>query len=323
MATKRYAQNPALKKSPVIDALAKASADEAAARAFIEEWRWNGKPVCPHCGAEDTYRMTGESAERRGLHRCRGCKKQFTVRVGTIFEDSALPLHKWCRAIWEATKAKNGVSALELARTLQITHKSALFMLNRLRWAMAQGPDTPKLDGDVECDETFIGPRRPRIRGKKKGRRPGQPKQPVAACIERDGRVRTRLIPSVTSANVRGFLQDSVEPGSWLYTDEEKVYTIVGREFSGHCTVNHGRREYVRGDASTNAIENFFSRVKRSLTGTYHGVSREHLHRYMAQFEFAHNTRDLNDGQRVVELVKRIEGKRLTYRVCKDGEAAA
>ncbi len=158
MNKKPYIKNPALAKSPIVAALTKASADETAARAFLEEWRWGGKPVCPHCDHAETYRMTGKAANKRGLHRCHGCKRQFTVRVGTIFEDSALPLSKWCRALWEASKAKNGVSALELARTLQITHKSALFMLNRLRWAMAQGPATPpKLKGDVECDETYIG----------------------------------------------------------------------------------------------------------------------------------------------------------------------
>lgn len=131
-------KKPQLAKSPVIDELVKASADETAARAFIEKWRWDGEPYCPHCGDTDTYRMTGEKSEARGLHRCRGCKKQFTVKVGTIFEDSAMPLSKWCRAIHEASKAKNGVSALELARTLQITHKSALFMLNRSGGALRQ-----------------------------------------------------------------------------------------------------------------------------------------------------------------------------------------
>jgi transposase-like protein len=323
MATKRYTQNPALKKSPVIDALAKASADEGAARAFIEQWRWGDKPTCPHCGHDETYRMTGEAATKRGLHRCRGCKKQFTVRVGTIFEDSALPLHKWCRAIWEATKAKNGVSALELARTLQITHKSALFMLNRLRWAMAEGPDNrPKLTGDVECDETYIGGKpKPGAVGNKRGR--GTRKQPVAACVQRGGNVRTRIIPRVNAENVQAHVQAAVCESARLHTDKESSYKGLGSRFAGgHHVIDHGAREYGRGHVTTNSVEGFFSRVKRSLNGTYHAVSKEHLHRYMTQFEFAHNTRKLTDGARALELLRRADGKRLTYRTVTEGDAA-
>lgn len=313
MSKSRHIPNPALKKSPVVDQLQRASADEASARAFLEQWRWGDQPVCPHCGCVDTYRMTGEVAMSRGLHRCRGCKKQFTVRVGTVFEDSALPLHKWCRAIWEATKAKNGVSALELARTLQITHKSALFMLNRLRWAMAHGPDDPsKLRGQVECDETYVGGR-PRGGNNKRGR--GTRKQPVAACVERGGKVRTRVIARVNSANVQAMVRDMVCPSATLHTDKEASYKGLGGCFAGgHQTVDHGSGEYVRGDVTTNSVEGFFSRVKRSLNGTYHAVSKEHLHRYMSQFEFAHNTRRMNDGERAALLVSLTAGKRLTYR---------
>ena len=328
MSRKSPTRNPALAKSPVIAELTKASASETAARAFIEKWRWNGEPWCPHCGDTDTYRMTGKTAEKRGLHRCHGCKRQFTVKVGTIFEDSALPLHKWCRAIWEASKAKNGVSALELARTLQITHKSALFMLNRLRWAMAQGsPDGPrgKLTGDVECDETYVGGR-PRGRTKaKRGR--GTKKQPVAACVQRGGNVRTEVIACVNSHNVRSHVLDSVCPTARLHTDMESSYRGLGAAFEGgHHTVNHGAGEYVRyegdGFVTTNTAEAFFSRVKRSLNGTYHAVSREHLHRYMSQFEFAHNTRKMNDGDRAVLLLRMGKGQRLTYRESTEGQAA-
>jgi len=320
MSKRRYIQNPALKKSPIIADIAAASADEAAARAFIEKWRWDGEPVCPHCGDVDTYRMTGEVAERRGLHRCHGCKKQFTVRVGTIFEDSALPLSKWCRAIWEASKAKNGVSALELARTLQITHKSALFMLNRLRWAMAEGPERPaKLKGNVECDETYIGGK-PKGGNNKRGR--GTKKQPVAACVQRSGNVRTRIIPVVNSANVQAHVRDCVCQSATLHADKEHAYKRLSDHFAGgHHTVDHGRREYACDTVTTNSVEGFFSRVKRSLNGTYHAVSREHLHRYMSQFEFAHNTRELTDGDRAALLLQKTSGKRPTYREVK-GDAA-
>lgn len=313
MAKRKYVKNPALNKSPIVDAIAAASGDDAKARAFFEEWRWGGKVVCPHCDCGETYRMTGESAERRGLHRCHGCKKQFTVKVGTIFEDSAIPLTKWARAIWEASKAKNGVSALELSRTLQITHKSALFMLNRLRWAMAEGPNKPpKLKGDVECDETYIGGK-PKPGTGKRGH--GTKKQPVAACIQRGGDVRTRIIPKVNAANVQSFVAATVCPSSRLHTDEASAYHGIGQHFDGgHHTVKHGAREYARGDVTTNSAEGFFSRVKRSLHGTYHAVSKEHLHRYMTQFEFAHNTRKMTDGDRAALLLRKADGKRLTLR---------
>lgn len=320
MAKRKYVKNPALAKSPVVDQIAAASADEAKARAFFEHWRWGGKPVCPHCGCGETYRMTGEASERRGLLRCHGCKRQFTVKVGTIFEDSALPLTKWARAIWEASKAKNGVSALELSRTLQITHKSALFMLNRLRWAMAEGPEKPpKLRGDVECDETYIGGRPKPYTGK---RGHGTLKQPVAACIQRGGDVRTRVIPKVNAANVQSFVRESLDQSARLHTDESSVYSGMGKRFAGgHHTINHGEREYARGDVTTNSAEGFFSRVKRSLNGTYHAVSKEHLHRYMSQFEFAHNTRKLTDGDRAALLLRKADGKRLTLREVVDNAA--
>lgn len=318
MCKPRTTRNPALAKSPIVDELTQASADEGKARAFIERWRWGAEPCCPHCGDTDVYRMTGESAQQRGLLRCRGCKRQFTVRVGTVFEDSALPLHKWCRAIWEASKAKNGVSALELSRTLQITHKSALFVLNRLRWAMAEGPNRPaKLKGTIEADETYVGGK-PRHRGtaenpvNKRGR--GTRKQPVAAVLQRGGDVRTRVIPVVNAANVQALVIENVHPSARLMTDKESSYRGLDAAFKGgHHAVDHGAREYARGDVTTNSVEGFFARVKRSLNGTYHAVSREHLHRYMSQFEFAHNTRRMTDGDRAVALLRMADGKRLTY----------
>lgn len=313
MATKK----PQLEQSETVDALPLACVDENAARALIEHDRWGDCPCCPHCGDTKVYRMAGSAAEKRGLWRCHGCKKQFTVRVGSIFEDSKSPLRIWCRAMWEATSCKAGISALELSRKVQVSYKSALFMMHRIRHAMNPGPDTPKLSGTVEADETYVGGK-PRYRGSvenpinKRGR--GTTKQPVAAVLARGGDVRVRVIPVVNSHNLREMLRDHVDTSSRVMTDKESGYRGTDREFASHETVDHGRREYVRGDVTTNGVEGFFARVKRGLNGVYHSVSREHLHRYMDQFAYMHNARKLNDGERFSALVRGTSGKRLFYR---------
>lgn len=309
MATKK---RPELSKSATIDALPLACVDEKAARALIERDRWGNTPCCPHCGDTSVYRMTGASAEERGLWRCHGCKKQFTVRVGSIFEDSKIPLRHWCRAMWEATSSKNGVSALELSRKLQITYKSALFMMHRIRHAMSTDPNAPKLSGTIEADETYVGGK-PRYKGNNKRGR-GTTKQPVAAVLERGGLVRVRVIPAVNSFNLRSMLRDHVETSARIMTDKETGYKGVHAEFASHETVDHGRREYAHGDVTTNSVEGFFSRVKRGIGGVYHNMSKEHLHRYMDQFAYMHNTRAMNDGERFSSLVRDTGGKRLYYR---------
>lgn len=314
MAKRKYVKNPALEKSRLVKDLPMACADEAAARDLLEQERWGKNPCCPRCGSVEVYRMEGETAKARGLWRCRDCKRQYTVRVGTIYEDSPIPLHKWVRAFWEASKAKNGISALELSRTIQVTPKSALFMLHRIRWAMTDDHTTPPpMRGTVEADETYVGGKIRKGQGGRRARLTN--KQPVIALLERGGSVRTRVIPRVNAENLRTTLRANVHLSARLVTDQEHGYKRVGAEFEGgHETVNHSRREYVRGDVTTNGIEGFFARCKRSLNGTYHAVSREHLHRYLSQFEFAHNTRTLNDGERTALLLRRADGKRLTYR---------
>lgn len=315
-------KRPELAKSEIVADLPLACADEGAAQVFLEQQRWGGKPCCPHCQSETVYRMTGATAERRGLWRCRDCKRQFTVRVGTIYEDSAIPLNKWCRAFWEACKAKNGVSALELSRTLQITYKSALFVMHRIRHAMSGDPTTPtKLTGTVESDEVYIGGK-PRFKGPHNKRGRGTTKQPVMVMVQRGGNVRTRIIPTVNAYNVLQVLRENVDPSANLMTDQETSYNKAGPEFASHEVVNHGLREYVRGNAHTNTAEGFNSRVKRSLNGTYHAVSRTHLHRYMDQFAFTYNTRTLNDGERTTALIRKTGGKRLRYREPLGGRAA-
>jgi transposase-like protein len=317
MARKIQRVKTELAQTETVDSLPLACVDETAARKLIEQDRWGGTPYCPHCGDTDVYAMKGASAEERGLYRCHGCKKQFTVRVGSIFEDSKIPLRQWVRAMWEATSCKNGISALELSRKLQITYRSALFMMHRIRHAMAP-TNPPKLEGTIEADETFVGGK-PRNPGPRSGpgclRGSGTRKAPVAAILQRGGAVMARVIPKVNSENVKSFIRENVDSSARIMTDQEASYKGIGAEFEGgHHTVNHGRREYVRGDVTTNGVEGFFARVKRGLNGTYHAVSREHLHRYIHQFAFAHNTRRLNDGERFSALVRDTSGKRLLYR---------
>ncbi|MBL8964935.1 MAG: IS1595 family transposase, partial [Phycisphaerae bacterium] len=171
----------------------------------------------------------------------------------------------------------------------------------------------PKLTGTIECDETYIGGK-PRYRGKSKRGR-GTKKQPVVAVLQRGGIVRTRVIPVVNAENVKTMIRENVAKSARICTDSESSYRGIGAEYrGGHHSVNHGAGEYVRGDVTTNAVEGFFARVKRGMKGVYHNVSREHLFRYMDQFEFAHNTRKMNDGERVLSLIDKADGKRLRYR---------
>ncbi len=317
----KYKPRTELAQSELVEQLPVACASEAAAVAFFEAQRWPDGACCPECGSIGVYQMkdraTGER-NKRFLWRCRDCSKQFTVRTKMIYAESLVPLHKWCRAMWECASAKNGCSALELSRRIQVTYKTALFLLHRIRHVMSPTGPEPKLTGTVEADETWVGARRPRIRGTKDNpvnkRGKGTSKQPVCAVIQRGGDVRTRVIPKVNGQNIRAMLRDNVDPSARLFTDTEGSYTHVGAMFAAHERVNHRMYEYARGEVHTNTIEGFFARVKRGLMGVYHNVSKEHLHRYMDHFAFMHNTRAMNDGERTLALLRATEGKRLMYR---------
>ncbi len=315
-------KKPQLDKSDLIEALPLACANEQAAVEFLEGQRWAVGPCCPRCGSVAVYKMTDRATgerNRRFLWRCRDCKRQYSVRTGTVYEESLIPLHKWCRALWESASAKNGVSALEMSRRLQITYRAALFLMHRIRHGMAHNPEPdPKLKGEVEVDETYVGPRKWRYpqHGKNRpGTVRGTPKQPVLAMVEKGGEVRTRVIADVTGATLRAAMKDHIDPSAIITTDEWTGYAGTRKHFAGHKTVKHRAKEYVKPDGTTtNTIESFFSRVKRSLTGTWHGVSKRHLHRYMSHVAFLYNTRDLNDGDRTTELIRAMSGKRLFYR---------
>lgn len=253
--------------------------------------------------------------QKNNRWRCRDCKSQYTVRTGTVLEDSRIPLHHWCYAFWRASTSKKGVSALEIHRQTGLSYKSSLFMLNRIRYAMSDSAPAPlgPNGGDVEVDETYVGGK-PRYKGcNKRGR--GTKKQSVLAMVERGGCVKTMPIANVTGKTLKQAIRENVHADARIITDENTAYTGIGEEFKGgHKTTTHSAREYVRGDVHSNTVEGFFSIVKRGINGIYHAVSKEHLHRYMAEFEFRYNQRNLDDGPRTAATIKASEGKRLTYK---------
>ncbi len=260
-----------------------------------------------------TDAKTGQR-NKRYLWRCRDCKQQYTVRIGTVYEESRLELRHWCYAFFRACTSKKGVSALELKRNCQISYKSALFLMNRIRFAMATDESAPPLTGTVECDETYVGPRKTRYPGmSKRGR--GTSKTPVFCAVEREGQIRRRVVTDVTAKTLKGAIREEVDRSARIVTDEFQAYVGIGKEYAGgHDTVCHATKEYARGDVHTNTAESSHALVKRGIVGIYHNVSREYLHRYLWQFDFLWNNRKRNDGERTVLAIKAAEGKRLMYK---------
>lgn len=305
-----------LSNSTLIQEIPIACSDELAAVEFFERQRWGSEPCCIRCGSMNVYKMadakTGQR-NKRFLWRCRDCKEQYTVRIGTVYEESRIELRHWCYAFWRASTSKKGVSALEIKRHCQISYKSALFLMNRIRFAMAPGNDEPKLTGTVECDETYIGPRKPRYKGtSKRGR--GTSKIPVFVAVERNGQLRRRVVADVTTETIETAIREEVDRRAHLMTDEFAAYRRIGPEYAGHSTVCHATKEYARGNVHTNTAESSHALVKRGITGIYHNVSSEYLHRYLWHFDFLWNSRKLNDGERTVAAIRGAEGKRLMYK---------
>ena len=293
--------------------------DNEKARAHMEAQRWPDGPVCPHCGVvNQATRLEGKSS-RPGLYQCNECREQFSVTVGTVFERSHVPLCKWVLAIHLLNSSKKGMSSHQLHRMLGVTYKTAWFMAHRIREAMREINPGP-LGGEnkvVEADETYVGP-------KKGNRKSGnvRPKEAVVALVERDGKVRSTHVASVNAKTLRPVIVEQVSRKSYLMTDESKVYLKIGREFSGHGTVNHSIEEYVRGGFwHTNTVENYFSILKRGINGVYQHVSPKHLKRYVGEFDYRYNYRHLTDAERANQAIKGAEGKRLTYRRTNGPEA--
>ena len=295
--------------------LAKHFSDEDQARELFERLRWPDGPVCPHCGVEGQhYKLTPKEGSNRpvrlGVYKCKDCRKQFSVTVGTVFHGSRIPLTKWLLAIYLMCSSKKGMSAHQLHRSLGITYKSAWFMAHRIRKAMEQGPLADKLSGVVEADETYIGGRR---QGGKRGRG-SENKTPVVALVQRKGKVRSAVMERLTGENLKGYIKDNVEARSTVMTDELSSYKGLDQTFVKHGVIKHSTQEYVRGDVHTNTAEGFFSILKKGIGGIYHHVSKHHLPRYLAEFDFRYNARELTDAQRTVLAIVGVGGKRLMYR---------
>jgi transposase-like protein len=303
-------------KSQVLEELRNAAVSESLAVAFLEKQRWGSEPCCPLCGDMDVYRMmSGEVRNKDYRWRCKGCKKMFTVRTNSVLEETRLPLRVWVYAIWKAAASKKGISALQLSREMEITHKSALFVLRRIRHGAKQ-IITPKLTGTVEADEVYLGGR-PRYVSRANMGLHADSKTPVVGIVQRDGDVRFRVMPRVTAENISQFLAENADHTCRLITDDSNAYKTLGKKFAGgHGVVKHKTKQYVKPgtDIHSNTIEGVFSLIQRGIMGTFHSVSAKHLGNYLNEFQFRWNTRKVDDGERVSRLIKSFDGKRLEYR---------
>jgi transposase-like protein len=295
-------------------------ATEEAARKFFEGLRWPDAPFCPHCGNADEKRIhpltpNPEKKIRNGQYFCSDCRENFTVTVGTVMEDSHIPLNKWLIAFYMMCASKTQISALQLQRQLEIgSYRSALFMCHRIRYALKDHTPSDLLTGTVEADETYIGGKRKHVGGGYK-----KNKVPVVSLVERNGRVRSNILETVTGDEITKVLRRHVAKEATLNTDESPLYEKIGREFAGHDTVDHHIEDYAHIDESgrlvtTNTAEGFFGNSKRSLDGTHHHISRKHTDLYFAELDYKYNTRKFTDGERTEEAISKIEGKRLMLR---------
>ncbi len=293
------------------DLLAPHFTDADKAREYLEVLRWPNGPVCPHCGTEGAHYALKGASHRAGLLKCKDCRKQFSVTVGTVFERSKIPLNKWLLAVHLMCASKKAMSSHQIHRMLGVTYKSAWFMTHRIREAMKPGSTGLMGEGGgvVEADETFWG-----NNGKQpKGARGFAHKMKVVSLVERDGEKRSVVVPNVNAKTLRSVLEANVSKSAHLMTDEHAGYTKVGREFASHGVTRHSRGEYAVGQVHSNTAEASFSLLKRGLVGTFHHVGEQHLQRYVTEFDFRWNHRKTADAERASILLQSIAGKRLTY----------
>lgn len=302
--------------------------DADAAREHLEQMRWPNGPVCVHCGGKEAYKLTAKAGSktpvRKGVYKCADCREQFTVTIGSIFEDSKIPLNKWLLAIHLLCASKKGMSAHQLHRMVGVTYKSAWFMAHRIRFAMSQPSFTEKMKGVVEADETYVGGKR---RGKTFGGRSYTDKMPVFALVQRDGSVRSFHVHRVTADNLVSTIRKHVEQDACMVTDGFASYDGLGARFERHEVINHSKYEYARTAADgfrvhTNTIEGFFGLLKRGINGTYHQVGSQHLHRYLAEFDFRYSNRKIKDDARAALALKGTMGKRLQLKDSKTATSA-
>jgi transposase-like protein len=285
---------------------------EDEARHILENIRWPEGPVCPHCRGKNVTRIEAKSKKvRDGVIQCNDCRGQFTVTVGTVMHRSHITLRQWVQAFHSMCSHKKGVSALQLQRNLGLkSYKAAWHLAHRIRFAMQEQPLASALKGTVEVDETYIG-------GKAHGKRGrgAANKTVVLALVERDGRIRSKPVKTISARELKGAIRDNVDKTARIMTDELPSYRGIGKDFKGgHKTVNHGLGEYARGPVNVNSAESYFALLKRGIHGTFHHVSKKHLARYCDEFSFRWSQRKTTDGERTVAAIQGSEGKRLMYR---------
>jgi len=289
---------------------------EDAAFAYVEAHLWPNGPACPHCGNFDDKRigrLSGKSS-RPGLRKCYACRKTFTVRIGSIFEDSHFPLHLWLQAIQLICASKKGVSTRQVQRAFNCSMKTAWFLMHRVREIMKPATGSSPMGGEgetLEADVTYVG-RKP---GTKVRRGTGHVR-PVMTLVERDGKARSFHVPNVRGETLHAVLERHASTESHYMTDEDHVLGGVGWNFASHGSVNHSKDEYVRGNIHTNTVEGFFSILKRGIYGVYQHVSEAHLHRYLTEFDFRYSNRErlgVDDVERASVALSGAKGRRLTY----------
>lgn len=289
--------------------------DEAAAYDWVEARVWPQGPVCPHCGgSERISKMQGKST-RIGAYKCYKCRKPFTVKVGTIFESSHIPMHIWLQGIFLLCGSKKGISSNQLHRTLGLTLKSAWFLSHRIREAMRSGDLAPMggNGGIVEVDETYIG------RKKHAATRAGGygHKMAVLTLVDRKGEARSFHVDKASKRSILPVVNANIDRETVIATDEAPLYKGIKNSFAGHETVNHSDEEWVRGQIHTNRVEAYFSVFKRGMKGVYQHCSEKHLHRYLSEYDFRYNNRmalGVHDQERAERALRGVVGKRLTYK---------
>ena len=287
--------------------------DEQVCREYLEQIRWAGTITCPYkeCGCNKCYKFSNGK-----VYKCSGCDKQFSVRVGTIFEDSKIPLQKWFAAIYLITSHKKGISSLQLHKDLGITQKTAWFLLHRVRHTFGLNSNLEKLQGDCEADETFIGGKESNKHKNKRTEgtqgRSVKTKTAVAGIVQRGGELRATKVPDTTGFNLRKFVYKNLEFGSNLHTDEWWGYQGLAQAFK-HKFVKHNEGEYVSGNTHTNTLENFWGLLKRGVIGIYHSMSNKHLQQYIDEFVFRYNTKGFTENYRFDVMLNNINS-RLTYK---------
>lgn len=301
-------------KSDIVTELPAACSNEALAVEFMERMRWGDCPCCPRCGDTNVRQMLDADGNRnkRFLWKCLGCKRQYTVRINSVYEDSRIPMRHWVFAFWSACTHKKGVSALQIKRQTGLNYRSALFLMNRIRHAMTP-TNPPKMDGTLEADEVYLGGKA----GNKINRKRPPEKTACLAIVNRTGEIRTQAVPVVTAKNIMEFVHKNIQYGSLVITDGHMSYRHILPHLYQHETVDHHKHEYVRKsdhNIHTNTVEGFFNLLRKRLDGTHHSVTPEHLFRYCNEAAFVYSTRKVDDGERTVLAIRGANNKRLTYK---------